>query len=326
MGDHTDQTGGRVLPMAIDLGTTVRGRRRPGTVEVRSSWAGAQAADGEGAARSRRLVDELASRIGPAGFDGVVDTTLPVGAGLSSSASFGLAVALALGFDGSPHELAELVRDAERAATGVPTGIMDQLAVACGRAGHALRIDCHALEVTPVPFPDDLDVLVLHSGRHRTLAATPYAERVAELARAEAEVGPLRLARLDDVATLADPTVRRRARHVVTENGRVDAMAAALRSGDRTALAALLAESHASLRDDFEASSPPVEAAVAALRAVPGVLGARVTGAGWGGCVVALAEFGAALPEGWAGWRLRPADGATCAGGGRPSWPRTPRP
>ena len=304
MGDHTDQTGGRVLPLAIDLGTTVRGRSGGDGVRLRSTWPGSDAG-------FDRLVGAVADLVRPPqGFEGTVETTLPVGAGLSSSTALALAVALALGFDGSPLALAELGQAAEQAATGVPCGIMDQLASASGVAGHALRIDCHALRVDPVPLPDGLDVLVVHSGEERTLAATPYAARVADLRAAEAVVGPLRSATAADVARIADPVLLRRARHVVTENQRVDHVVAALQAEDRGALGALLAESHASLRDDLEVSTPAVDHLVTALEALPGVLGARVTGAGFGGCVVALAEAGTTLPSSWRSWRVRAADGA----------------
>jgi galactokinase len=202
---------------------------------------------------------------------------------------------------------------------------MDQLASAAGVAGHALRIDCHAGTVYPTPLPDGLDVVVAHSGVARSLSETPYAERVAAMRSAEAEIGPLRLAGRDDVDRLADPVLRRRARHVVTENARVDAMSAALAAGDRTTVGQLLRESHASLRDDLEVTVPRLDELVEALTRLPGSLGARPTGAGFGGCAVALVERGLPLPEGWETWRVQAADGATCVGGGRPSWPGTRR-
>ena len=335
MGDHTDQTGGLVLPMAIDLGTTVAGTQGGEVVRLRSTWAPAADAVVEvgldGAAAGPlpgwgRLVAAVARLVAPVeGFDGTVETTVPVGAGLSSSASFTVAVALALGFDGPPAALATLAQQAEQAATGVPCGIMDQLAAAAGVEGHALRIDCHSLGVTPVPLPDGLDVVVVHSGQDRTLSATPYGERVADLHAAEAVVGPLREAGLDEVEAIRDLRLRRRARHVVTENGRVDAMADALRDGDRTRIAALLAASHASLRDDLEVTTALVDELVVALGGQPGVLGARSTGAGFGGCVVALVEAGAPVPQlGRDRWRVRAAAGATSDAAGRPSWPGTP--
>jgi galactokinase len=330
MGDHTDQTGGRVLPIAIDLGTRVEGVTGGDTVVLRSAWGGDEVrmpltdVDPRAHAGWARYAAGVVAEVRPAvGLEAAVDTTLPVGAGLSSSAALELALALALGFEGSPAELAALGQRAEHAATGVPSGIMDQLASAAGVAGHALRIDCHAGSVDPIPLPDGLEVVVAHSGVRRALEHTPYAERVAELRAAEEVVGPLRLAGPDDLATLGDPLLRRRARHVVTENARVEAMVAALVAGDLPAVGRLLRESHASLRDDLEVSVPALDELVAVLEAVPGVAGARLTGAGFGGCVVAIAERGVDVPAGLQAWRVQAADGATCVAGGRPSWPGT---
>ena len=177
IGDHTDHTGGLVLPMAIELGTTVEGRVGGSTVELRSDWSGEPAVVALDVtdpaavepAWARYVAGVVAELRPQSGFVGTVTTTLPVGAGLSSSAALEVAVALALGFDGPPLALAQLCQRAEQAASGVPCGIMDQLASAAGVDGHALRIDCTTLEVTPVPIPDDVDVLVVHSGQSRSL-------------------------------------------------------------------------------------------------------------------------------------------------------------
>lgn len=318
MGDHTDHTGGLVLPMAIDLGTTVEGEPGGEVVRLRSEWADevitvplAVDDPAELPPGWARYVAAVVAQVRPRqGFDGVVTSTLPVGAGLSSSAALEVAVAIALGFDGTALELAELCQRAEQAASGVPCGIMDQLASAAGVAGHALRIDCTTLVVAPVPVPEDLEVLVVHSGEERSLAGSAYAERAAACRAAEAAIGPLPAASLGDVGRIADPVLRSRARHVVSENARVDALAAALVDGDRRAIGAVMAASHASLREDFEVSTPALDAAVAELVATPGVLGARLTGAGFGGCVVALAEAGTPLPHGRRAWRVHAADGA----------------
>ena len=300
IGDHTDYTGGLVLPMAIDRWTTVTGVRTRGEIRLQSR----QPADAS--AYVRAVAAEL--RLG-GGFDGWIESTVPIGAGLSSSAALEAAVALALGFTGPPIELARLCQRAEHRATGVPTGIMDQLTAVAGVEGHALLIDCTTLEVTPVPLPDGVDVVVVDSGQRRSLVTSAYAERAAQCAAAEAVVGPLRMATMDAVAGIADAAVRRRARHVVTENARVAAFAAALEAGEMAAAGRLMAASHASLRDDFEVSTPVVDALVARLAGVPGVLGVRMTGGGFGGCVVALAPSGA-LAE---GWLVRPVGGAEVA-------------
>lgn len=226
-----------------------------------------------------------------AGGRGMVETTLPVGAGLSSSAALELAVALALGFCGDALQLALLGQRAEQRASGVPCGVMDQLASAAGVAGCALLIDCATLAVTPVPLPAGIEVLVVHSGQARRLAGSAYAERRAACEAAAQVVGPLPQATLGDLERLVDPTLRRRARHVVSECERVRAVAES--RFDPAVLAEALAASHASLRDDFEVSTPALDELVDDLGAQPGVIGARLTGAGFGGCAVALVEAGA---------------------------------
>ena len=284
IGDHTDYAGGLVLPIAIDLGTTVVGARGGDRIHLRSDAL-------DGVADLPLLIDDPAAvepgwaryvagvvaEIRPStGFSGSISTTLPIGAGLSSSAALEVAVALALGFDGSCGDLAARCQRAEQRASGVPCGRMDQLASACGVEGHALLIDCSTFDVTPVALPADVEVVVVHSGTSRELATGAYAAR-----RAELEAGD-----------------ERRVRHVRTENQRVRACADALTRGDLDEAGALMLESHASLRDDFEVSTPALDALVARLASTPGVHGARLTGAGFGGCVVALTVPGA-LSEGW---------------------------
>lgn len=315
IGDHTDYTGGLVLPMAIDLTTTVTGQPGGDRIVLRSidepepAAVALHVADPAAAEPAwARYVAGIVAEVRPtSGFTGTVTTTIPVGAGLSSSAALELAVALVLGAATEPRALAELCQRAEQRASGVPCGIMDQMASASGIDGHALLLDCHSLTITPVRVPDDVDVVVIHSGEARRLAGSGYAQRRRECEEAEAIIGPLRLLR--DVAAVAavdDPVLRRRARHVVTENARVRDFAGALASGDIVAAGRLMGESHHSLATDFEVSTPAVDALVARLTATPRVHGARMTGGGFGGCVVALTDRGA-LAE---GWTVRAASGA----------------
>ncbi len=332
IGEYTDTTGGLVLPMAIDLATTITGERGGQQVVLTS------ASEPEPAVVPLAVIDP--SRLEPpwaryvagvvaelrptVGFTGTIATTLPIGAGLSSSAALEVAVALALGFEGSPLELAQVTQRAEQRASGVPCGIMDQLASAAGVAGHALLIDCTSLTVDPVPLPDGVEVRVVHSGEKRQLAGSAYGNRRTAVEASEQMLGPLRL--LTDpgaVDQLADPILQRRARHVITENARVRAFVAALQAGLLPEAGRLMAASHASLRDDFEVSTPGLDCLVERLSARPGVFGVRLTGAGFGGCVVALTEPGA-IEE---GWLVRAADGARLTSGRAtpPSSPDTQR-
>ena len=311
MGDHTDYTGGWCLPIAIDREVEVTVVADPGSevVELHSETTDSvirvplDVTDVAGFEPEwGRYVAGIVTRVRPPhGVTGTVRSTVPVGSGLSSSAALEVACALALGADaGSPLALAQLCRDAEHEARGVPTGLLDQLASVSGVEGHALLIDCASNDVTPVPFlpAEVVEVVVVDSGP-RSLAASGYATRVAECAAAEAEIGPLRAATLADVDALRDPVLRRRARHVVTENARVHELVAAVAAGDVAAVGAVLDASHRSLSQDYESSAPVVDDLCAQLRAVPGVLGVRITGGGWGGCVVALTEPGSVNGRGW---------------------------
>jgi galactokinase len=304
IGDHTDYNDGFVLPLAIGRECTVRSdTRQDGRVRLRSLHHGKDsvdiAADGsedpggvepEWGRYAAGVVRTLAERgRAPVGIDAVVSSTVPIGAGLSSSAALEVSLALALcdaaGLELDALELARACQESEHIATGVPCGIMDQIASILGRRNQALLIDCRSLEVDYVPLPSELDVLVVHSGVARTLEGSDYAER---RAACEAVARRLGLDALRD-ATLEQVADEPQARHVVTENLRVLEATEALIAGDTARVGRLLSESHASLRDDFEVSTPELDALCEALEQA-GALGARLTGAGFGGCVVALAR------------------------------------
>ncbi len=313
IGDHTDYTGGLVLPMAIDRWTDIRFTALDGAVNVRSEElpgevefplpvAVPQQVEPSWGRYIAAVAAEMAAQ---QGFRGSVSTTIPVGAGLSSSAALEVAAGLALGYEGGPVELAQLCRRAELVASGVPCGIMDQLVIAGAVEGHALMIDCSSYEMIPVALPEGIEIVVEFVA-HRTLKGSEYADRVAECSAAEAVIGSLALAHIDDVEAITDPVVRRRARHVISENSRVREFAAALAAGDLRAAGELMVASHRSLATDFATSTPVMDAAVDELMAIPGVYGARMTGGGFGGCTVAMAEIGV-LQRGWV---VRPVRGA----------------
>ena len=300
MGDHTDYNDGFVLPLAVDRACMVRVTpRADGVVRATSRQFEGEATfatDGSiDPARAEpswvrfvagvvRALHERGVVVAPADVE--IDTTVPVGSGLSSSSALAVALTLALGGDRLDRvEAARTASAAETAASGVPGGLMDQLASLFGRAGHALLIDCRHTSITPVAIPASIAVLVVHCGVPRTLVGSEYASRRAEC---EAVAAALGLRALRD-ATPEQVRDSPRARHVVAENARVLETAAALPAGDLSVLGRLLLESHASLRDDFGVSTTELDTLVDVLVA-SGAAGARLTGAGFGGCVVALAQ------------------------------------
>ncbi len=259
----------------------------------------------------------------PVGFDGTVTSSVPAGSGLSSSSALSVALTLALAeagdFDWDDlREVAHAALHGEVLATGVPGGLMDQLASLFGVADHALLVDCRSLEIAPVLLPRSHAVLVAHSGVSRTLAGSAYTQRrkACEATAARLGIPALRDATFDQVAD--DPI----ARHVVTENQRVLDFAAALADQNINQLGPLLLASHASLRDDYAVSTPELDLLVELL-VDNGAIGARLTGAGFGGCVVALvqrnhADNCAAMTLGDLRRAHRPrAAGLRRAGGGR---------
>lgn len=299
IGDHTDYNDGFCLPIAIDRDCIVAARPGPpGRVHAESldtgsrvdiPAAGSTPPPGPGWGRFVAAATQVASqRSGViAGTSLVVSSTVPIGSGLSSSAALCVALISALGdpptSERERRELARAARQAELLATEVPIGPMDQLASVFGHPNAALFLDCRTLEIIPVPLPTTAAVAVVHSGLPRSLEGSAYAERRAACVAAAHRVG---VAALRDAtpAQVADDPI---ARHVVSENARVVDAVAALRRGDLVRLGALMAASHASLRDDFRVSTPELDTLVEALLE-SGAIGARLTGAGFGGCVVAV--------------------------------------
>ncbi|HEY8767138.1 MAG TPA: galactokinase [Dehalococcoidia bacterium] len=306
IGDHTDYNAGFVLPAAIDRTVAVALAPRDDEV-IRAYSLDYDQCDEFQAGRVRRFAGSRGwrdylrgvvwalcdSQYAVAGADLAIAGDVPKGAGLSSSAAIEIALAgglmAAAGITVDRRLLALLCQRAENFFVGVQSGIMDQYASALGQAGHALLIDCRSLEAEPVPLAAGVAIVVVDSKLARRLADTPYNRRREECAEAARTLGidSLRAATTEMLSRLSGDLLKR-AHHVVSENARVLAAAQTLRTGDLDRLGALMAESHASMRDDFEASSPEIDLLVELAQRTDGVIGARVTGAGWGGCTVNL--------------------------------------
>ncbi|GAC1477592.1 MAG: galactokinase [Gemmatimonadaceae bacterium] len=311
IGDHTDYNDGFVLPMALERAVWIAWRRseRAGvavhSLDVNDSATFDLHDFGtpdigwieyiRGVAWALRNAGHDVSR----GWEGVLASDVPVGAGLSSSAAVELAAARTFAavndLTWDPSAMARLAQHAENHWVGMNCGIMDQMISAAGTAGHALLIDCRSLVTTAVPIPSGVSVVVLDTGTRRGLVDSAYNERRAQCEGAAAFFGVAALRDVDRSMFDAresglPPLMRQRARHVISENARTLAAAEALTRGRVADVGRLMDESHISLRDDFEVSRPELDAMVRAARTLPGCHGARMTGAGFGGCAVALVE------------------------------------
>ena len=256
IGEHVDYLGGVVLPAAVDRYTEVTGQPAP-------EWSITSAVEG-----GLKYLLAVGAELGARSQSVTVRSEVPPGAGISSSAALLVALASGMRPDLEGKEAALACQRAEQRATGVQVGVMDQFASALGRRGNALLLDCATLDYQLVPFPDEVAIAVIDSGEHRSLASTPY-----NLRRQEAERG--------------DP---KRRKHVDSEIARVHAFVAALHERDFARMGELLKQSHVSLRDDFEVSTPTVDAIVERAWSASGCFGARIMGAGFGGSVLALVD------------------------------------
>jgi galactokinase len=320
IGEHTDYNDGFVLPMAIDLSTEVAFAALPGasaSLRVRSSaFAGEEVEIPLGVQDSRRghWSDYIAGVLRTLEACGIqpppsalwIEGRVPPGSGLSSSAALEVAVALALlrlaGESLPGPRVAALCRQAENEYVGTRCGIMDPFVSRLGRAGHALFLDCRSLDVVHVPLPADLEIAIVHSEVQHALASGAYNLRreqcenaVGILAGRRPEVRSLRdvsIGELEQSRSSMEDAVYRRARHVITENHRVEAFVGALEKGQLADLGGLLAESHRSLREDFEVSCAELDLLVELSGRVTDSLGARMTGGGFGGCTIHLARRG----------------------------------
>jgi galactokinase len=321
IGEHTDYAGGFVMPAAIDFGTLATvSARRDGETEIWSDnfAEGVTFAAGEfPETRKKHWSDyplgvvwalrEKGIEVPP--FSMALYGDVPLGAGLSSSASIEVATALALlsltGTEMARNEIAKLCQKAENVYVGASCGIMDQFIACNGAEDHALLLDCRSLEFRLAPIPSHLSLVIANTMVKHSVAGGEYGTR-----RAEVEEGTAILRRhRPEIALLRDATtadleewgyempdnVLRRCRHVITENLRTEAAADALQSGNLKRLGDLMAAAHVSYRDDFEASCEEADLMVAAAQSLPGLVGARLTGGGFGGCTVNLVESSRAL-------------------------------
>ena len=308
IGEHTDYNDGFVLPLAIDRAVWIalapRTDRRVTVYSVDYDQVGEFSLDDlrhqqagwlEYLKGTAWALQDAGHRL--TGWEGVLQGDVPLGAGLSSSAALEMATARAFALvgnlDWNPAVMAKLGQRAENKWVGVNCGIMDQLISAAGRAQHALLIDCRSLDTQPVPFPPGVAVAVLDTATRRGLVDSAYNQRRSQCEAAARffHVPALRDVGIEQLQQLADgmdAVTRRRARHVITENDRTLRAADAMRRGDAAALGRLMSESHQSLRDDYEVSSDALNAMVQCAAAHEACYGARMTGAGFGGCAVAL--------------------------------------
>ena len=315
IGEHTDYNEGFVLPLAIDRAVWIA--LRPASADRVRLYSlnfdeeesfdlnvGSPPKGGVGAGRWIEYVKGTAWALGESGYslrgwEGIVAGDVPVGAGLSSSAALEMASALSFsvvsGFKWDPLAMARLGQKAENHWVGVNCGIMDQMICAMGRRNHALLLDCRSLAATPIPLAPGAIVVALDTGTRRRLVDSAFNERRAQCEAAAALFGVSALRDLDvdrfaSGSGALDEITRRRARHVIGENARTLEAARAMAAGDVETVGGLMYASHASLRDDFEVSNKALDLVVKWARSRPECFGARMTGAGFGGCAVALVD------------------------------------
>ena len=309
IGEHTDYNDGFVLPMAIDRAIWIALRPRPDRRVLLHSLDFAEPTDfsldnlthAHGWSEYVRGIAWILQQQGftPGGWEGALASDVPVGAGLSSSAALELALLRAFwtvsDFEWDGARMAQLAQQADHGWVGIQSGIMDQMISALGMANHALLIDCRSLDVELVPLPDAIRVIILNTATRRGLVDSAYNERVAQCRIAANFFGvpalrDVSLAVFNTKAENLDKIIRRRARHVISENERTLQATSALRRGDAKTFGELMNASHESLRGDYEVSSHELNTMVQIARQQAGCYGARMTGAGFGGCAVALIE------------------------------------
>jgi galactokinase len=310
IGEHTDYNDGFVLPMAIDHAVWIalrpRDDRRVSIASLDMDIPGDFSLDAlqQGGRDWFEYLKGVAWALQEEGYtlqgwEGIMSSDVPIGAGLSSSAAIEMATARTFstvsGFDWDPAIMAQAGRKAENGWMGVSTGIMDQMASAACQEGHALFLDCRSLDFENIPLPDGVTVVVLDTATRRGLVDSGYNERFQQCQEAARHFGVKALRDVSPQELLEkrqglDEVAYRRARHVVTEDQRVLDAIQAMRAGDAVKLGQLLDASHVSMRDDFEITNDALNTMVTIARRQPGCFGARMTGGGFGGCAMALVE------------------------------------
>ncbi len=311
IGEHTDYNDGFVLPCAIQFSTVLASKLTPSRIidiyaadyherhQIDLSQAISPVATPRWANYVRGVVAGLMAKgLTLPGCDLVISGDVPQGAGLSSSASLEMVLGLGLSsLAGQPLAPAENARNGQQAEhqfAGCQCGIMDQLVSAAGQVGHAMLLDCRSLEFTAVSMPANLAVLIINSNVKRGLVDSAYNERRQQCEQAArffgvAALRDVSIEMLEQAKDQLEPIIYQRARHVISENARTLAAAQALSTGDIATLSELMAASHASMRDDFAITVPAIDFLVTEVSAVLGKQGGvRMTGGGFGGCVVAL--------------------------------------
>ncbi|MGC6530526.1 MAG: galactokinase [Candidatus Puniceispirillaceae bacterium] len=303
IGEHTDYCGGFVMPTLISQQIIVQISQRDDDIihgystEFGEESAAIDLIGGDSwllfVKGALALMTEKGAKL--SGLNVMTSSAIPAGAGVSSSAAFEIALLRALcdltSLAIPAEEMALMGQRIEHDFIGTKCGIMDQMAVARAEIGQALLLDCETLENDVITLPEDICVAVIHSGSSRKLSASLYNERLAETSEAARQMGynSLRNAKEEDLTKLSDPVLIARSRHVISENARVHTAKAALKIADMGALGLAMTESHISLREDYEVSSDALDHLVSTIIS-QGAYGARLTGAGFGGCIVALLD------------------------------------
>jgi len=309
IGEHTDYNAGFVLPFSVDR--TLMIALQPRTDDTILLYSASYPdpvkfslntiAHGDGWTDYVHGMAWVLKDLGYSlkGWEGVLMSDIPIASGLSSSAAIELATAKAFwvlsDWEWDARKMAHAAQKMENDWLNLKSGIMDQMICACGKENYALLIDCRSMETQLVPFLDDAEIVVMDTGMRRGLVASPYNERVEQCQKAAKllDVDSLREADLEKLtaeASAMPPLIFRRAKHVISENQRVMQSIEALKAGNPIDVGKLLDESHTSLRDDYEVSCRELDTIVEIARQQPGCFGARMTGAGFGGCAIALVD------------------------------------